>query len=413
MVRCKQISCLPPEILLHIFTLALLPLINRAGRLRFQAIRCVCSEWRSISFSSPILWSSLDASNHRKKHFPSLAIAIEKWVSRTGPSMPFEFRFAHTAQDDMSDEDTTALRDLVVRHQSQWKYLAISGAGRCLWDIFQTSTPTGWLNLQHLSVFTFRLFDGGMGRGVQVLQNIPSIQTTRLQDLNLHILDQAITTADIHFLSSYTYLRTLDLYIQKDALQPVELAGVVTSLPHLEDLHFAAGDLALLQYLDTPAIYELAVSLEANRAAQDDILRNFLARCTRLHSISLLVRPIHTAWMLPTLSGRPNIRTVTIGSWPELPYGDALPGENAAWWDSWCPNLEELTFVVVSDGSIPEDELQMKHLTSLASFLRRRSDLGQRKLNRLVFRNTPGACNFPYGMFETLDIGKVTVMVPM
>ncbi|KAH6886653.1 hypothetical protein BKA70DRAFT_1444150 [Coprinopsis sp. MPI-PUGE-AT-0042] len=228
----------------------------------------------------------------------------------------------------------------------------------------------------------------------------------------LHILDQAITTADIHFLSSYTHLKTLVLYIQKDALQAAESPGVVTSLPHLEDLHFA-GDLTLLQYLDTPSIYKLAVSLEANRAAQDNILRNFLARCTRLHSISLLVHHIHTAWMLPALSGRPNIRTVTIGSWPEIPYGDALPGENTAWWDSWCPNLEELTFVVASDASIPEDELQMDHLTSLASFLRRRSESGRRKLDRLVFRNGPGACNFPYEMFETLDIGKVTVMVPM
>ncbi|KAH6886692.1 hypothetical protein BKA70DRAFT_1334831 [Coprinopsis sp. MPI-PUGE-AT-0042] len=47
-----HISVFPPEILLHIFKPALPGPLLREGRLHFQVIRSVCSEWRLLSFSS-------------------------------------------------------------------------------------------------------------------------------------------------------------------------------------------------------------------------------------------------------------------------------------------------------------------------------------------------------------------------
>ncbi|KAH6887287.1 hypothetical protein BKA70DRAFT_1332768 [Coprinopsis sp. MPI-PUGE-AT-0042] len=409
MPRNDYISCLPPEILVHIFKHALPGPLFRDGRLHFQSIRSVCSDWRRSSFSSPILWSSVVVS-----HFQAGDIlSAERWFARAGPSIPLELQVLGTSLSGMEIKHA-ALTSFVTRHQSRWKYLSIIGAGPILWDIFNQAQSSDWVNLRKLHVPTFELYDRLGGSGIGTLQRLTAIQSTPLQELRLYIVSpHTIAAPDIHFISTYIHLRTLLLNVPEGCMRASNSSALIT-LSCLEHLSITTPDLIILCHLDTPALSELTLHLmKSGREPQVDSLRDFLAQCRMLHSVNFcdMSDGKDMDWMLPTLSTNSRVTAVTVSPWPKPSHADET-SQNTPWWDTWCPNLRSLTVGLRSRGSILKDEYEMKVLNSVKSVLRRRDDVGMTVLDSLVFRNSHGATDFPYNMFETLGVGKFDVMVP-
>ncbi|KAH6887286.1 hypothetical protein BKA70DRAFT_1164401 [Coprinopsis sp. MPI-PUGE-AT-0042] len=394
-----HISCLPPELLLHIFRHALPGPLNKDGRVHFQAIRSVCSKWRLISFSSPALWSSLTLLHLGGNLYPSVGNSAERWLARAGSSIPLDLQLVDSSNSGMSVKDREALILLITRYRSRWRSLFIIGTGTLFWDIFQQIMPSDWVNLRTLTISTYRLCDGTGEEGIGVLRRVTSIQSTLLRNLRLCIGAAARAVTDFQFISKYTHLRKLS--ITKHT--PSTIPTVTTSLPCLEILTMSTYDLNLLTRLNTPALCELEIDiLHGGGDAQDVILRSFLTHCPRLLSVSLRGNSEPIAWMTPALSSRPTITSVIVEPWPAASFDDK----------TWCPNLRSLTVVVHSKVSIQEDENEMALMRSIASFLERRNERGREKLDKLVFKCTYGATSFPHELFGTLGVGRLDVTVP-
>ncbi|KAH6887292.1 hypothetical protein BKA70DRAFT_1332777 [Coprinopsis sp. MPI-PUGE-AT-0042] len=413
MSRSNYISRLPSEMVLHIFEDALPGLLLREGRVHFQAIRSVCSQWRLLSLSSPVLWSSLALHQNEVVSFASATVAAQRWLSRAGPSIPLELQLADLSCRGISKEDTTALVDLIIQHQSQWKLLSLAGIGRCLWEVFRKTPSTGWTNLRMLDVWTHDLFDDGQKVGLRVLQDSPSIQCTSMEELHLCIMPETeLAPRDFAFISAYAHLRTLFLYMEDAFVSHSEPLTVTISLPSLEILSITSPDVSLLHHLDTPSLSNLELRPRCHDPEDhNDTLQNFITRCAKLHSVSICGIAECVIWMLPILSARPTIASVTIEPWSNLSsVGQLL--DDTTWSNTWCPNLRKLTYVVVSTASTGEDEHQIQLWMSLAAFLRRRKDLGRARLDSLIIKYKYPEANFPYETFESLDVGQLSVMLP-
>ncbi|KAH6886689.1 hypothetical protein BKA70DRAFT_1334828 [Coprinopsis sp. MPI-PUGE-AT-0042] len=380
-------SNLPPEVLVHIFGLLSRGPLGKKGRLHFQAIRSVCSTWRLICFSSPFLCSSL-AVNYNNNHSLSYGKVVEGWFSRAGPSMPLELLLLVTSSRGMSKEDSVALSDLLA-------------------------PSSDWKNLRKLSVWTYRLYDNGRGVGIEVLRRATCIQSTPLQDLRLTI-DEASTTPadDLKFIAGYTHLRKLVLRVPRSDIQADSNSPISISLPRLGFLSITGPNITILCHFDTPSLTDLEVHLRyLDQDNQEIILRHFLAQCPLVRSVILRSNNQQAEWMLSTLCAQPSITSVTIQPWPSARDGHEI-SHDAPWLNSWCPNLRELTVVIQSAKLISEDENEMTLLASVVSFLERRKELGQGRLDRLVFKCLECATEFPYDMFTTLGVGRVDVMGP-
>ncbi|KAH6886682.1 hypothetical protein BKA70DRAFT_1334811 [Coprinopsis sp. MPI-PUGE-AT-0042] len=309
----------------------------------------------------------------------------------------------------MFAKDSAALSELVLRYQSRWRSLFICGIGRCFWDIFHKAPRGGWVNLRELAVWTFRLLDNAGGNGIEVLNRILPLQSTPLQVVDLTIAAVMLIDAThiLNFISRYTHLRTFALDIPQAHILP-STSSISIMLHRLELLTLTGPNFTILRHLNTPALCDFRVDLfPEHQRAPDPNLHTFLTRCRKVRSVDLRGHGEHTAWMLPTLCAQPTITRLTIQPWPDVEYENE-GRQNASWWDTRCPNLRELNLVVESTKSIREDEKEMK---LLSRFLRRRNQLGRRRLDRLVFKNSYGATDLPYEMFEGLGVGKLCVMV--
>ncbi|KAH6886658.1 hypothetical protein BKA70DRAFT_1334748 [Coprinopsis sp. MPI-PUGE-AT-0042] len=402
MSRNNHISCLPPELLVYIFKKALPVPLLKEGRLHFQAIRSVCSHWRLLSFSSPALWSSLSLTCSGGNLYPSPADSAEKWLAHAGPSIPLDLHLVNASRgtdSGLCKNDCEALESLIARHRPRWRSLCIIGAEPAFWNIFQQAPPSDWANLRKITTSTLHLRNGAGVKGIETIRRMSSIQSTPLQHLHLHIDAANSTATDFNFISAYTHLRRLS--ITKHS--PSKIPRVTNTLPQLEVLCIVTRDLNLLSDLHTPALCELEIQLlYGGRGNQDGILRDFLTRCPNLLSVGLRGNREPMIWMAPTLSARPTITSVVIEPWPSIPLDD----------ETWCPNLRDLTVVVHPKISILEDEDELGLMRSIASLLQRRNQRGRTGLDRLVFKCLYRAKNLPCEIFETLDIGKVDIMVP-
>ncbi|KAH6886709.1 hypothetical protein BKA70DRAFT_1444206 [Coprinopsis sp. MPI-PUGE-AT-0042] len=235
MSLCDHTSCLPAEILLEIFKRALPGPLRQEGRFHFQSIRSVCSEWRLISFSSPILWSSLALFDYEIEPSVSAATAAGRWLSHSGPSIPLELHLVYISYKGTPNEDYATFSNLIIRYQSRWKALLICGAGRCLWDSFNNAPSTGWTNLQKLSVWTRSLVDGSRKAGLQVLQACTSIQSTLLQHLQLFVFSEPVVRpADIGFISTMPISGRVILTMHQARVEASESSTTMITLQSLE-----------------------------------------------------------------------------------------------------------------------------------------------------------------------------------
>ncbi|KAH6886703.1 hypothetical protein BKA70DRAFT_97999 [Coprinopsis sp. MPI-PUGE-AT-0042] len=225
-------AILPTEILLEIFRQSLPRRLDTKGRLGFQAIRSVCSRWRSISFSSPELWSSLSVTCEGNKLDGVQLPRLEQWLSRSGLSTPLELHFQYEdfTLETMLPEDEISMRNLIRHYQPRWRYLSLCIEPRCFWDSILFPPSTDWINLQALTLWVFdfdHLYPERYPRGLDQLTSITSLRRLFIKDDNTHkhktrygpvdlaelhiTLDEVFRSDHVYLISSYVNLTKLTL----------------------------------------------------------------------------------------------------------------------------------------------------------------------------------------------------------
>jgi F-box-like len=425
---------LPNEILLKIFQQSLPFPLNEAGRRSFQYIRSVCPRWRLISFSSPVLWSSISAwQGFDVRFFPRL----NKWFSRAGLAIPLELECLG-----LYSKDQEPMEALIGRFQSRWKYLNLCPYARCLWNCVLSLPSTNWINLQTLEIrtyFTDNLSQDIISARLDALSSILSLQRLVLQDyidssiapkrtygpttlreLQLNFHGDIFTDIHVHLISGYTNLTALVLH-EATSSRLQEPPGDLT-LPFLLHLSYTGSDLTWLKYFTTPVLASLDIDLKPDdeeRELEDaelltpydgfdvgDILGLFVGQCfATLHILKLNTNSDEWAiWgMKPYLCLNPNLSDLTLDTW-ELTTGSMLESGNSP----WCPGLRCLTILQPPSG------LRMKQMELVAACLRRRAELGAADLESLTIqrREERDPQPFPYHLFEDLPVRRFSVTVP-
>ncbi|KAH6886645.1 hypothetical protein BKA70DRAFT_1573840 [Coprinopsis sp. MPI-PUGE-AT-0042] len=449
-------KALPIEILLEIFLQSLPHRLDEEGRLDFQIIRSVCSRWRSISFSSHVLWSSLSVTRARSDAFEagSLPALVDRWFSRAGPSAPLELDYDDTFG---LPPDEALLPVLIRRHQSRWRHLSLCITAECFWDIILSPPSNNGITLQGLTLWVGDLHGPGPTQISQRLDGLAKLTSLRCLTLSkLHIILYGVFSSDLmHLISAFRSLSTLSLVVERsldvilsaqdhltlpsllnlsfttydsDLLQYFTTAALVKleitlkpngydpdntlffshyfTLPSLLNLSFTTYNLDILEYFTTPALVKLEITLRLDvRVDQDSSsFSQFITRCTSaLQSIavhsnydqSLITR------IITSLSVRPSLTDLTVDLWP---LSLTFPKDAEK---DWCPNLQHLT---VSFGSGYDDEEE--RMEALAAFLQCREEWGCVPLESLTIRKRHKRFKFPYGLFENVTLGELRVMVP-
>ncbi|KAH6887290.1 hypothetical protein BKA70DRAFT_1573365 [Coprinopsis sp. MPI-PUGE-AT-0042] len=426
-------ALIPTEIVLEIFQRSLPNRLDKDGRLAFQTIRSVCSRWRSISFSSRVLWSSIAVVHDSGSPSPDgvcsydgFPAILEGWFSRAGPSIPLELDYGDSSA--LQSGRNAALARLVQRHHSRWKYLCLCVSPECFWDVILSSPSTDWNNLQILTLWIFDFHDltpAQCSQRLDALENFTSLRRLYLNDYSVHThkrpygpftlpelhiqLDDIFAPHHMHLISAYTSLTRLVLEGCVDYKLRLSPENHL-SLPSLLDLSYTGYDLTFLQYLTASSLTTLDIHLDPGIEHPGDrcrILSQFLKRCTNtLHSILLDsgFSTLAIAGILPALLVRPSVTHLTLDAWPSDLEMDASPAHAE---NDWCPNLQELT-VSFQSG----DNVELERMAALAAFLRRRKDSGYTELEMLTIRKGAGAAQFPYDLFENVRLGKLRVMIP-
>jgi hypothetical protein len=185
------------------------------------------------------------------------------------------------------------------------------------------------------------------------------------------------------------------------------------NLPSLSTFVVETDDLAVLDYLTTPAL----VRLEIHHKSDTDYLTNpyedrfsqFLDRCTpTIKSITLDGGTYYDSfitWALPLLSNRPSITELTLNVWP-ISFACSRSEEDGK--ETWCPNLQHLTISLEAERSI-----EVGRMEALAAFLKGRQNQGLKGLKCLTLHNSSQKLDFPYESFKHVGVGRLSVMVPL
>ncbi|KAH6886638.1 hypothetical protein BKA70DRAFT_1334706 [Coprinopsis sp. MPI-PUGE-AT-0042] len=396
---------LPVEILLEIFLQYLPRTLDKEGRRAFQSIRTVSPKWRSISLASPVLWSSVSVTRRNDDPFcnRSYPRLLDGWISRAGPSVLLELEYEDFSVRHF--EDKTVMESLIRRHQARWRRLSLSIESPCFMDIVPGLPSSNWLNLNTLALWFYDFVDqdpGQFTKALNALDNITSLRRLSIQDsavyegirrygpinlAELHIdLDETFDINYSNFISSYPSLTKLTLNIPP--YHDMEIPpGFHLTLPCLSTFVYHSSGFTLLDHLTTAALVDLEIEIKQHRSdPENEILARFLTRCTSsLKSIALSSHPSESlmAQILPLFSIRQSVAKLTLDSWPPGFDRNTFP-EDAE--NDWLPNLQELT-VSIEWAGITE------RMESLAAYLQRRD------------------IEFPYDLFEDVQVGKLRVMV--
>ncbi|KAH6886657.1 hypothetical protein BKA70DRAFT_1334747 [Coprinopsis sp. MPI-PUGE-AT-0042] len=415
-------ATLPTETILEIFHPSLLRhRLDEEGRLGFQAIRSVCPRWRSISFSSPSLWSCLSVTCKIDDSHIAQLPRIERWFSFSGSSVPLEleFKYEEFSDDSMLSQDKVAMSALIQRYQPRWRYLSLSIEPKCFWDSILPPTSTNWASLHTLKLCVYDFVDlppERHQRALEVLANITSLQCLLLEDDNeylhqtnygpvnmaeLHItLDQVFKSDLIHIISRYNHLTKLTLIAPQFQEFGLKARDRLT-LPSLLTFSFTTDNLTLLAHLFTPAL----VDLELHERA----LAPFLARCSALRSITLSDE-FFISKALPILAAQPSFTQIKLDMWPlatTLNITEDAP-------EAWCPNVRELHVSMGTEGTPRRLEssrdVEVHRLWALSLFLLQWQDRGRAPLERLIVHKLSGGVDFPYGLFSKVHVGELRIV---
>ncbi|KAH6886671.1 hypothetical protein BKA70DRAFT_1464608, partial [Coprinopsis sp. MPI-PUGE-AT-0042] len=408
-------AAIPTEILLEIFQKLLPHRLDEEGRLAFQVLRSVCSWWRSVAFSSPVLWSSISITNSAQPdelrvqdcYFPIL----EAWFSRSGPTIPLELEYMDSgALLSMQSANRASLKALIQRHQPRWKFLSLCVSPDCFWDALFEPPLHDWINLHTVGLWSYDFMAVGAERaskGFDALEKMPSLRclvvedhdvfenTRRFGPVDLAELCFTVDSFNINpanLICGYRSLTKLTIIIPSRHTIHLSSADHL-ALPSLLSFTCDTHGLKLFHHLTTPALSNLEIQLRCETVPhEDEFLRGFLARCTRaLRSITLnsCGDDLFIGKVLPSLSNRPTLSHLTLDMWPS-----SVDTDKHAEGKDYFPGLRDLT---VSIGISDDDLAQMK---ALAAFLVYREDFGLPTLERLDVHRRFGAIAFPYEMFN-------------
>ncbi|KAH6886667.1 hypothetical protein BKA70DRAFT_1573856 [Coprinopsis sp. MPI-PUGE-AT-0042] len=425
----RKYTDIPTEILTEIFVLALPQRLDKEGRQAFQTIRTVSSKWRLISFSSPILWSSVSVTCDHRDPFDtgSYLSHLHGWFSRAGPSISLDLEYVHLREGSMGSEDEAAMESLIRKHQSRWRSLSLFIKSLTFWDTIFCLPSSNWSNLHTLTLWSYD-FAGPesehTSRTFDALDNIASLRRLIVQDhmdykyarrygpinlAELYIsLDDVFTTDHSRLISAYPNLTKLELVVPP--FYDLELASDYhLTLPSLSTFAYSAYELTILNYFTTPALAHLEIQFNPGQSEpEDEVLVKFLTRCTSsLKSITLITRPNETliAQVLPSLSIRQSITHLTLDLWPSVTEAEIFPEEVER---NWCPKLQELTVTLEAD-----DLVELGRMEGLSTLLLRRSDLELPDLKRLTVHNRLWIMDFPCKLFKDVSLGELRVLVPL
>ncbi|KAH6910911.1 hypothetical protein BKA70DRAFT_1219996 [Coprinopsis sp. MPI-PUGE-AT-0042] len=428
-IRSSQITLamsadavLPNEILLDIFQDSLPQQLDEKGRLAFQLIRSVCSRWRFICFSSPILWSSVSVTDGGD------ISVLDGWFLRSGPSIPLELRYMDTSPGTMRNEDKAAIQALIRRYQPRWRSLSLYIESGCFWSALTEPPPSNWINLQTLELWTWDLMYVGERKAYiahNVLEKITTLRclvvdnggykhTRQLgpSDLaELRITCYSFRIDEAHLISSYHHLTTLTV-VFSSAHTPSLSPEDHLVLSSLYSFSYKAYNLDVLCHVTTPALVNLDIQLYAkpDHPPEHEILSGFLSRCSdELQSLTLegCSEGSFFAQVLPEMGMRRGLQHLALDTWPsKLPSLKDLHAD-------WFLSLRSLTVSIEIMDQVERSEgLELERMQDLAAFLLRWKDGGRQALERLTIHKRSTDLNFPYGLFEDVALGQLSVMVP-
>lgn len=418
---------LPTEILSKIFVEALPRVLDKHGRLELQTIRSVSPKWRSICFSSPLLWSSAYVRRIPDDPIDNLGYIrlLDSWFSRSGQIVPLELMYREIRRDPIEPTAKATMESLLQRHQHRWRSLSIVVKGFRFMDTFSNLPSSNWINLDTLRLFRddFRLDpeQDSNALTLDALEKITSLRClvvrnlgeneptkrcahTNVNNLQLNLFD--VTDFGIrheNLINFYPNLTKLQLNCSFLKVSP----GIQLFLPSLTDFAYHGGDLTFLDHLTTPALHYLEILVWLTfRGYGEHFLGRFLTRCTA--SLTSLTLKNHAqgsfiAQALPLLSTRPSLTKLTLNS-RSLGSDAKLFAEDVE--KDWCPNLRELTISIKWDGSA-----QMDLLKALATFLKRREYYELPQLDILTISRRHKSIEFPHDLFKDVRLGKLHVMV--
>ncbi|KAH6886712.1 hypothetical protein BKA70DRAFT_1464656 [Coprinopsis sp. MPI-PUGE-AT-0042] len=261
----------PTEILSEIFRQSLPHRLDQEGRLSFQTIRSVCSRWRAVSFSTPMLWSSISVTCNIGDEgfhdgYSSNLILLGTWFLRAGESIPLELEFSDPAINSMRGEEKEAMKTLIRRYQSRWQLLSLSIDPESFWDVFFDHPPTAWINLHTISLYGYDFLavaSERVAQGLDALEKLHSLRCILLEDCEgyeftrqfgpldlqtLHINFDVFGTDQAHLIAAYPYLTTLNLVAPPHLRPELSLQDHIT-LPFLLSLSYNTYGLSLLDHL--------------------------------------------------------------------------------------------------------------------------------------------------------------------
>jgi hypothetical protein len=421
---------LPPEILSDIFGKALPRILDRQGQRFFQTIRSVSPSWRSISLTSPALWSSLSVIRDADEALDdsTFLALLAGWFSRAGPTISLELHYSSFRRHLLRSEDRTFFGSLIQQYQPRWRALSIFIEDFCFLDLITILPSSNWTSLDRLVLWPddFRRLDpvfrhlrpAKIANVFDTLERLTSIRqlvvehqveceyTRRYGHANITELDMNILRnfeiRHSRFISSYPNLTRLTLKVCYAEPPP----GIHLTIRSLLRLTYIGDNLHLLNHFTTPALCGLQIRIKSNRVHAEAPLIDFLSRCTSsLTAVTIDSHPADSfiTHIFPALSIQPSLTSLTLDSWPL-----ELEGVLGDLEKEWCPNLQEL---VISIGWV--GMAQIDRIEALAAFLSRREDFGLRQLERLTIHRGHKDVDFPYHFFEGVPCGKLAVMVPL
>ncbi|KAH6886675.1 hypothetical protein BKA70DRAFT_1464612 [Coprinopsis sp. MPI-PUGE-AT-0042] len=363
-------AAIPTEILLEIFQQSLPRRLDQEGRLLFQIIRSVCSRWRAISFSSPVLWSSVSITcNIGDQGFHdgylSDMMLLDVWFSRAGPSISLELKYEDPVVSVVRDKEVAAMKALIRRYQPRWRYLSLFIEPKCFWDAFLDHPTSDWTNLHTLKLCAFDFVPIIIGQdvvsqGYDALEKIASLRRLIVEDhddweytrrfgpidvTELHITLDVFGIDQSRLISSYSSLTRLVLVAPPRLTSGPPLDSPIT-LPTLLSFSYNTYNLFLLYHFTTPTLAELDIQLNSNLKAQEALaVSAFLSRCSsplRMFTLNSHTNGAFITNLLPALSIQPSLTHLNFDIWPE---NFNLPKDKE---HDWFCSLRDLTVCIRS-----------------------------------------------------------------
>jgi F-box-like len=419
---------IPAEILSEIFQKSLPRQLDRNGRIAFQTIRSVCPRWRTVSLSSPILWSSVCTScrlSDQGQDAPDIK-CMDEWFSRAGPVLLLELDFTDLSNSGRYSKVTEALEAFIRRYQHRWRFLSLCLNPNCLWDVLFRPPSLNWSNLHtfKLWAYDFMHVDNKRARhGLLELQKMPALRCIIVEDISEYTFQERYGPATVEelrlllddfgikqgrLISSYQNLTTLELILPDESLLPPDDHY---HWPTITSFTFNAYSVDLLDHLTLPHLVRLELQLYPIPREGDDrstILLSFLAR-SGTKSLKSIRMDSHSdegfvSQVLPTLATILHLTDIDLDLWPS---DQEIYSREEHSKEEWFPNLRNMTISTAS-----EDLVEVECMQSLVVFLRHREDAGLAELKMLTIRRREGAAGFLYEVFNRVNIGKIFVMVP-